>query len=115
MCGKDAPVMKPENQHIDPIGLLPKIFSGEASHEEIVFVNDWISADPLHRETYNSFRKLWNFTATVPSENEIDINKEWQKMDLICGTQRIKLLQPYRILQIAASLLIIATLTFIWR
>ena len=113
MCDKDTPVMKPENQHIDPVGLLPKIFSGEASPEEKSFINNWLSADPANRDAYNSFRKLWNFTATVPFENEIDLNKEWQKMDASIGTGRVKFLKPYRILQIAASLLIIATLTFL--
>jgi len=105
--------MKPENLHIDPIGLLPKIFSGEASPEEIVFVNDWLSADPANIENYDSFRKLWNLPSAVYSEDEIDINKEWQKMDAFIGTGKVKLLQRYRILQIAASLLIIATLTFV--
>ena len=102
--------MKPENHHIDPAGILPKIFSGEASPEEKELINDWISADDANRETYDSFRKLWNFTATVPSE--IDINKEWQKMDSLIESRHVRKLLIYRILKVAASLLILATLTF---
>ena len=105
--------MKPENKHIDPVGLLPKIFSDESSRAEKELVNNWLAEDPANRLEYHSILKLWNFTATVPSENEIDIDTEWNIINASIETGKGKSFTLYRILQIAASILLIAALAYI--
>jgi ferric-dicitrate binding protein FerR (iron transport regulator) len=100
--------MEPDN-HIDPVGLLPKIFGGEATHEEQQAVDAWLERDPVHRAEYNAFARLWEITGGVSPQGEIDLEAEWKKMDaaIAPSARRISLAG---ILRIAAMVLLVSAL-----
>jgi len=103
--------MNSKDQHIDPVGLLPKVLSGEATSEEIRIVSEWVSGNEENRQEYESFKTLWNLTA--PSEKqEIDLEREWQKMASLIEPEIKTNIRLIRILQIAASIILISILTY---
>jgi ferric-dicitrate binding protein FerR (iron transport regulator) len=104
--------MDTRSKHIDPLGLLPKVFSGEATPEESRIVDEWMLADPSNRTEFDTFAKLWNITLTASTSDYIDLNAEWQKMESVITPASNKTLNLVRILQIAASIVLISTLAF---
>ena len=65
MCVIITGTMNTENQNIDPRGLLPKVFSGEATPDEKKQVDEWLAADPANRTEYESIARLWTLTGKV--------------------------------------------------
>jgi transmembrane sensor len=108
MCVIIVRTMNPENQNIDPRGLLPKVFSGEASPDEKKQVDDWLAADPANQAEYNAIARLWSLTGEVKELDELDIDLEWRKME--SAITRTKTLYLARFLQIAASIILISVL-----
>jgi ferric-dicitrate binding protein FerR (iron transport regulator) len=104
--------MEPNNKHIDPVGLLPKIFSGEATSEEQIMVNEWLTARPENRNEYESFKRLWNITNISVIAEDIDIEHEWQRIDSRISAKPVRKMQWLRITKIAASIVLIAMLTY---
>jgi transmembrane sensor len=101
--------MNNEDQHIDPVGLLPKVLSGEANSEEIRTVNMWISASGENRKEYETYKMLWNLT--TPSQ-DIDLDAEWERMESVIDPV-YKINYRLRILQIAATIVLISALIYI--
>lgn len=100
--------MNTENQNMDSRGLLPKVFSGEATLDEKKQVDEWLEADPANRTEYESIARLWALTGKATEQGEIDIDLEWRKMETaISGTKTIHLA---RVLQIAASVILVSAL-----
>jgi len=104
--------MEPENKHIDLIGLLPKIFAGEASPEEIRQVEDWLSASSANRAEYDAVLKLWDITEAASEPGDIDIDQEWKKIESAINQAHSKNFTLIRYLQIAASVIMISSLAF---
>lgn len=104
--------MEKRDKHIDPVGLLPRIFSGEASPEENRLVDDWLQADPAHREEYTAFARLWNITSAASLEDPIDIDSEWQKMNSTISAAPAKTISMARVLQIAAAIILVSLLGY---
>jgi ferric-dicitrate binding protein FerR (iron transport regulator) len=102
--------MNNEDQHIDPVGLLPKVLSGEANSEEIRTVTEWISASRENRKEYESYKMLWNLT--TPSQ-DIDLDSEWLRMESVIDPVKKITHSFIRILQIAASIVLISALIYI--
>jgi len=103
--------MDTENQHIDPVGLLPRVFSGEATSDEIRAVNDWLAENRANISEYEAIRRLWNITTPI-SEKDIDLDREWMKMESAIVPSR-KLSGTFiRVLQVAASILLISALAY---
>jgi transmembrane sensor len=113
MCVDDTKVMDTPNNHIDPVGLLPKIFSGEATPEENKMVDAWLLADLSNRAEYDTFAKLWNITSAVSTSNDIDLDAEWRLMESEIAPSRTKTVNLVRILQVAASIVLISALAFL--
>jgi len=105
--------MDTENNHIDPVGLLPKYFSGEATPEESRLVDEWLSADKDNRKEFDAFAKLWKITGSVSGEDEINLESEWQKLESAVMPAAAKTISLGRILRIAASVILISTLAYI--
>ncbi|MBN1415576.1 MAG: FecR domain-containing protein [Bacteroidales bacterium] len=104
--------MDAENKHIDPVGLLPKYFAGEASAEERKEVDDWLSADKNNQAEFKAFAKLWNITGTIAPGEDIDLDKEWQKLESVVMPARVRTITLVRIIRIAASVVLISALAF---
>ncbi|MBN1791238.1 MAG: FecR domain-containing protein [Bacteroidales bacterium] len=104
--------MDTNDKHIDPVGLLPKVFSGEASSDEKRLVDDWLLADPANREEYTAFARLWNITSTASHEDPIDIDSEWQKMNSTISVAPAKTISMARVLQIAAAIILVSLLGY---
>jgi len=100
------------NKNTDPVGLLPKVFSGEANPEEKSIVNDWLEADPLNHAEYEAFARLWNITSPASEEGKIDLDAEWHKMNAVISPAR-RVISIARLVQIAASVIFISALAFI--
>lgn len=112
MCVKVTGSMNNDNQHIDPVGLLPKVFAGEASPEEITLVKEWRTADPLNQAEYEVIGKLWNISGEAAEPGEIDLDAEWRRMEAVMAPVHSGKSVTMRIMQIAASLVIITVLGF---
>jgi len=100
--------MNTNNQYIDPRGLLPKVFSGEATVDEKKQVDDWLAADPANRSEYNTISRLWSLTGKITEHGDINIDLEWRKME--SAITRTKTMYLARFLQIAASVILVSTL-----
>lgn len=103
--------MDNDRQHIDPIALLPRVFSGEARPEERRVVDDWIGASPDNRKEYGEFARLWDMTGNAVPTREIDIDTEWRRMESIVFP--VRSLKPMRYLQIAALIAVVSVLAFL--
>ena len=97
---------------MDPVGLLPKYFAGEATPEEQRVIDDWLSADEKNRTEFDAFSKLWNITGKVQPGDEINLEKEWRLLEKEISPARVKKISLVRILQIAASVLLVSVLGF---
>jgi len=109
--------MNTDNKHIDPVSILPKVFSGDASPDEKNIVEDWMKANSANREAYETFARLWKLTGKITVPEIIDIDSEWDRMEKdIKKDIAPALLKPVvsltRILQIAASVVILSALAF---
>jgi transmembrane sensor len=102
--------MEAENAHIDPVGLLPKYFAGEDTPEEHKLVEEWLYADEKNRAEFEAFSKLWNITGRVNDRESIDIDAEWRLMEAEMEPTKHKSITFTRILQIAASVILISIL-----
>jgi transmembrane sensor len=112
MCVMITGTMNNDYQHIDPVGLLPKIFGGEASAEETRLVEEWRTSDPENQAEYEAIEKLWNFSGKAAEQGEIDIEAEWKRMESAMIPAYAGKSVMLRIMQIAASFLIITLLGF---
>jgi transmembrane sensor len=104
--------MDTENKHIDPVGLLPKYFAGEATPEEQRVIDDWLSADENNRTEFDAFLKLWNITDKAQPGDEINLEAEWQLLESEISPGRAGKISLLRIIQIAASVILISALGF---
>jgi transmembrane sensor len=113
MCVDDTKAMDKENKHIDAIGLLPKVFSGEATFEENMMVDEWLLADPNNLVEFDAFARLWKLTLTASAPDDIDLDVEWRIMESAITPSRTKTVNLLRVLQIAASIVLISSLAFL--
>jgi transmembrane sensor len=108
--------MLTDNNHIDPVGLLPKVFAGEATPEEIHAIEAWRSANETNRREYDSFARLWNIAASASSPGDIDLDAEWQKLESSITPVPLKMITFRSWISIAATIVLIAALAFLgWK
>jgi len=75
-------------------------------------VDDWLLADPVHREEFNAFARLWNITSAASLEDPIDIDSEWQKMNSGISVAPARTISMMRVLQIAAAIILVSLLGY---
>ena len=110
----NANTMNTDNDHMDPVpGLLPKVFEGEATPEEKKQVEDWLSASEANQAEYDAVLKLWNLAGAASEPGDIDIDREWQKMESVITPSISRKITLVRFLQIAASVIVVSSLAFI--
>ena len=104
--------MDAAHKHIDPIGLLPKVFSGEATPEESRLVDEWLEADPANRSEFDAVARLWNLTGNAAGSSDINLDAEWRKMEFAMIPAKPRTIVLTRIMQIAASVIVVSLLAF---
>lgn len=102
--------MDSENKHIDPVGMLPKFLLGDTTPEENRVVNEWLSASPDNQSAYEAFIRIWEMTSTVTGTDDINLDSEWQKLESAITPVRTIPLAWKRIIQVAASILLIVAM-----
>ncbi len=100
--------MNNENGHIDPQELLIKYFANEASEEERLKIEKWKDITPQNKKEFEAFDKLWNISGKVSENPDINIDSEWQYMEQAIKKDNIRKINFKRILQIAASLVLLS-------
>lgn len=103
--------MEGSNPHITPIDLLTKLLANEANASEVQLANEWIASSDVNTREFESLKKLWNEVNKVKDIKDIDLEKEWQKMDRVISKGKIISLK--RVLQLAASIIILGVLSFL--
>lgn len=96
--------------HIIPIELLTKYFATEATAEERKIVERWRDKNSESQKEFNVLEKLWNSTGSLAKKEDINVESEWNKLAKTLGLYKTRVMNIKRVLQIAASVLIISTL-----
>jgi transmembrane sensor len=96
-----------------PADLITSYFAGEASGDDLVFLSEWLKADPEHREFFESCRDTWNSLEKQRIDSQIDLNAEWktlrEKIDLSSEASETKRIPIYsrKTFRLAALLVIL--------
>jgi transmembrane sensor len=105
--------MNNETENIAPIEYLTKYFAREASEEEIRQVEKWRDESIENLTEFNAIKKLWDITDIPSGKEPIDIDLEWKKIRPIVSPTVIRKLTARRYMAIAASVMLLAILTFL--
>jgi transmembrane sensor len=68
-----------ENEHIE--GLILKYLNKEASPAEESELQQWLDADPEHRQDYQALEKIWRVSGPVLHRYVFDKGAAWEKME----------------------------------
>ena len=101
------------NKHIVPIELLAKYFANEANDTEQAELEQWRDANIENQKEFNAFLKLWQNSDKVKNYANIDLEVEWNRLEKDISTPAAKTISIARILQVAASIIIIFGLSFL--
>lgn len=82
-------MMEKEHSHIDPIALLPRLLAGEATPAEEQTVANWRNSSPANQTRFDEFARIWEITGQASVSDEIDINREWQRMESVLFASRV--------------------------
>ena len=102
-----------KNTNIDYNDLIIRYLSGEVTPDEIVLLENWVLENPDNKKLFNQYRLSWNLANTTKNNNEINVNKEFNKLSnkLFGSDSEIKI-KPKKssniFLKIAASIIFIA-------
>lgn len=95
--------------------LLVKYLVGETDADENAAVENWLNADEKNLNYYNGFKKIWEDSLLIASENKtIDENAAWKRLQNRIHEKDVQILMPEKSsghwLRIAASILLVSTL-----
>jgi ferric-dicitrate binding protein FerR (iron transport regulator) len=99
-----------------PIDLITCYLAGEASGDDLVFLEAWLKADPGNRKVFEDYRRIWFSMEQARLENSLELNTAWKEMEEIMNekpasqiphlTFQIHYRQVFRIAAILLFLLI---------
>jgi len=115
-----------ETDQTYPIDLITTYLTGEAGSDDIIFLENWIRTDPLHRKFFEDYTRTWVLIEKVKIEDTLNIDVAWKEMESIINrnettdnqqTTKKSLLRPFIIkkqsfLRIAAIFLILVIPSF---
>lgn len=95
--------------------LLVKYLVGETDADENAAVESWLNADEKNLNYYNGFKKIWEDSLLIASENKtIDEDAAWKRLQNRIHEKDVRVLTPKKSsshwLRIAASILLVSTL-----
>jgi ferric-dicitrate binding protein FerR (iron transport regulator) len=71
-----------------PIDLITLYLAGEASGDDLVFLEAWLKADPGHRKVFEDYRRTWLEMEQVRMDSALDTSKEWNELEAKIGTDQ---------------------------
>lgn len=95
--------------------LLVKYLVGETDADENAAVESWLNADEKNLNYYNGFKKIWEDSLLIASENKtVDEDAAWKRLQNRIHEKDVRVLTPKKSsghwLRIAASILLVSTL-----
>ncbi len=60
--------------------LSARILSGEATSAEVTTHEQWLAADPLHRQEWDEMVHAWNVASDAVRFQDVDVNEGWSKV-----------------------------------
>jgi transmembrane sensor len=70
-----------ENNGTYYVELIARYLAGEAEGDDLVFLSEWLKADPEHRRIFEEYRRTWMSAEQVRLESAIDLDREWEEME----------------------------------
>jgi ferric-dicitrate binding protein FerR (iron transport regulator) len=114
--------MKNNGEHTDYSALTGRYLANEATKEEVALIEKWVLSNEQNKKLFNQYRQAWILAQTGKPVVDVDIDKEWNKLENILfaeeetGTGKVLTLQPKKsfthFLKIAAIVLIALTASF---
>ena len=103
--------------------LIFKYLSGNATDAEVARLEQWVAADPAHREQFMEQKKTWMLAGLREGTEAVDVAEAWREIDhLISESAKIHSLSPPKKrsgqvwFRVAAALLVLAVASiWIWR
>ena len=68
-----------------PIELITSYLAGEATGDDLVFLEAWLKADPGNRKIFDDYRKTW--FALEHAKSSLNISDEWKAFNAVHGTR----------------------------
>ena len=99
-----------------PIDLITRYLAGEAEGDDLVFLAEWLKADPANRQIFDDYRETWETMEKSRIEDQLDAYHAWEEFEALrentsgeadhdfsvkLGKNRI-ILTPSRVLRYAA-------------
>ncbi len=103
--------MSNEIPHRIPVDLISKYLANEATAAERSELEQWLAGSKDNRHEFDAFKKLWIESENVKEMPDIDLSKEWQRMDRVISGDTRKVFTIRRVLQIAASIVVLIGLS----
>jgi len=104
------------------IDLITRYLAGEASGDDLVFLEAWLKADPGHRQIFDDYRLIWLGIEKVKIEDTLKIDAAWKEMESRIDADKARGKRqeargsfriPYRqVLRIAAIILLLVVPSF---
>ncbi len=114
--------MKNNSDHIDYTALTGRYLTNEATAKEIALLEKWVLIDEQNKKLFNQYRQSWIISQSGKSNVNIDIDREWNKLEKVLFTEEAKdnkevlTLHPKKsyshLLKIAAIVVIALTASF---
>jgi transmembrane sensor len=73
--------MSKKTTNQDPVTLITRFLSGEASKDENERLQAWMDEDPQHRALFDQYRKLWESSRNASLFGKIDTKTEWKEVE----------------------------------
>lgn len=101
------------------IDLITRYLAGEATGDDLVFLEAWLKADPGHRQIFDDYRRIWLGMEQARMEDNLKIDAAWKEMEEIINEEPASQIPhptshiPYlQVLRIAAIILLLAVPSF---
>jgi transmembrane sensor len=66
-----------KNESTYPVDLINSYFAGEANSDDLVFLSEWLKADPEHEAFFRSYRETWLKLEEERIHSQVDLDQEW--------------------------------------
>ena len=80
--------------------LITRYFSGEATPEEIRELSKWIKSDPANAVAFTEYRKSWLAVTAIQVDEQMDIDQEWDELQMKITPVEPALRSPIKSLKI---------------
>ena len=77
-----------ETDNTYPINLITTYLAGEASSDDLIFLESWLNADPANREIFREYHRVWLEMEQSKLANTLDIDAEWNDFEGKIGGRR---------------------------